>query len=361
MLSQKIQNAIDKALKNQSPVSVDSDHYIVGAFDLGNETLSLMSTMSKSVAEESVHNFKKIPDVHTIVVERPGVGMKVWIRTETDFWRTKQVNAARLRSVFPVDKDDLRQAAQDVLGMAREVLGATKKNEWESPEGRRKNWRRRLPDGTYEYRETPPGDDKPVKKEEKKEEKKPVKYKGYLHLDKAKLQETLTHGHFSVISAGRNPNDPKESMLSPDDEVFHKRHEELRGELEKAGLPYTEVVGHYGGKETSFLVFHDETQTTAKTQKAMMVHHRDEGEAKTHRKIIEALGKKFNQDSVLYGSAGRNEIVFTSGDKAGKTCGGNGWKEVPEAKDFYTDIKLEGTKHTKFSLDIHECFERGML
>jgi len=266
--------------------------------------------------------------------------------------------ASKFRSVHPIHPDDLRKAALDVLGMAREVLGAIKKNEWESPEGNRKNWRRRLPDGSYEYRETPPGDEK---KPEKREESKPIKYKSHLRLDKAKLQETLTQGHFSIISAGRNPNDPKEAMLKPDDEIFHKRHEELRQELEKNGLQYTEVVGHYGGEESSFLVFHDGTEITPKTQKAMMVHHRDDAEAKSHRNIVAELAKKFNQDSILYGSAGRNEIIFTTGSKAGKTCGGNGWKEVPEAKDFYTDIKLDNQKHTKFSLDIHECFERGML
>lgn len=266
---------------------------------------------------------------------------------------------ARFVHMKPLKTDVLRKAALEVLGMARMVLGATTKREWESPEGDRKNWRRKRPDGSYEYRESPPGDEKKTEKTE--EGKKPVKYKMHLRLDKAKLQETLTKGHFSIISAGRNPSDPKEAMLKPDDEFFHKRHEQLRDELDKSGLPFTEVVGHYGGEESSFLVFHDDTELTPKTQKAIMVTHRNETEAKQHRKIVEQLGKKFNQDSILYGSAGRNEIVFTTGSKAGKTCGGNGWKEVPEAKDFYTDIKLDKQKHTKFSLDIHECFERGML
>lgn len=279
--------------------------------------------------------------------------------------------ASKFRSVHPIDRDALKQAALDVLGMAREFLAADK---WEPPAGARKNWRRRKPDGSYEYRDAPPEGQGPKQQEDgstveqapKKEPKKdkPAKkvvYKNYLKLDKPKLQETLTKGHFSIISAGRNPNDPKEAALQPDDEFFHKRHEELRAELEKAGLAYTEVVGHYGGKETSFLVFHDDTRTTPKTQKAMMIHHRDADEAKQHRRIVAELGKKFNQDSILFGSAGRNEIEFTTGSKAGKTCGGNGWKEVPEAEDFYTDIELEGTQHTKFSLDIHECFERGML
>ena len=92
-----------------------------------------------------------------------------------------------------------------------------------------------------------------------------------------------------------------------------------------------------------------------------MVHHKDEEEAKKNRKILTDLGKKFNQDSVLHGSNGRNEIVFTTGKKAGVTCGGHGWKEVPKAKDYYTDISLEGKKHTKFTLDLSDCFKRGLL
>ena len=309
---------------------------------------------------------------------------------------SEEKQGARMRVLLPVNKDNLRRAALDVLGMAKDILGVGKDG-WEAPEEGRKLWKRKNPDGTYEYRPDPPDgkatkDDKPKSKsppklenkpsgdspkqdeksevrkkveekleEKKTTEKKPVVYKQHLRLDKAKLQETLTKGYFSVISAGRNPNDSKEAVMSPDDEFFHKRHIQLQDELEKHGLQYTEVVGHYGGKESSFLVFHDGTDGTPKTVKSMMVHHKDKDEAGDHRKIVEELGRKFNQDSVLCGSAGRNEIVFTSGKKKGQTCGGNGWKEVPEAKDFYTDIKLEGKKHTKFNLDIHECFERGLL
>lgn len=265
-----------------------------------------------------------------------------------------------------------RKAALGLLALAKDVLSEDK---WEPPVGDRKNWRKRNQDGTYEYRETPPEqtsqsqqqtDQSTVTQDGQPEQKakkvvKKVVYKKYLKLDKPKLQETLTKGHFTIISAGRNSKDPKEALLEADDEMFHMRHEELRKELEKANLSYTEVVGHYGGKEPSFLVFHDDTQLTPKTQKSMMVHHRDKEEAKEHRQIMEELGKKFNQDSVLCAAEGRNEIVFTTGSHTGKTCGGHGWKEVPDAEDYYTDIELSSTQHTKFSLDIQECFDRGLL
>jgi hypothetical protein len=269
-----------------------------------------------------------------------------------------QDTASKIIPVPGMDRSKLFRVAREMLGMAREMIGAVVKEKWEPPEGKRKSWRKKLPDGTYEYRDTPPEDQQPKKPDE---QGKKVQYKMHLRLDKPKLKETLSHGHFSIISAGRNPNDPHEAAMSPDAEFFHHRHENLRGELERRGLRYTEVVGHYGGKESSFLVFHDDTELTPKTQKSVIVHHRDKDESDRNRKVIEEIGHKFNQDSVLHGAEGRNEIVFTTGKKVGKTCGGKGWKEVPDAKDFYTDIKLEGKQHTKFNLDIHECFEKGLL
>ena len=284
-----------------------------------------------------------------------------------------EVQSARFIHMKPIHPDSLREATIEILGMARGFIAADK---WEAPQGRRKNWRRKKPDGSYEYRDAQPEGNQPkqapsgVKQTKKpaeapgRAEKKPVKrieYKNYLRMDRPKLQETLTKGHFSIISAGRNGADPEEANMKPDDPFFHKRHEELRTELEKHGLTYTEAVGHYGSQEPSFLVFHDDTELTPKTQKSIMVHHKDEDEAKKNRRILTDLGKKFNQDSVLHGSNGRNEIVFTTGKKSGVTCGGHGWKEVPKAKDYYTDINLEGKKHTKFTLDLSDCFKRGLL
>ena len=313
--------------------------------------------------------------------------------------------AARIRMVTPVDRKLLRRkVSSDLLLLAREILGIAGKSSWEAPKGERKEWRRKKPDGSYEYSYEKPVDGQPAKedkpedkkrpsnepseagtpplkqdgtskeqkpssvtgphnevKEKKEEDKKPAAYKKHLQLDKPELEKVLSKGHFSIISAGRNPKDEKEAEMKPDDEFFHKRHEELRGELEKAGLSYTEVVGHYEGRESSFLVFHDGTEVTPKTSKSVIVHHKDAAEAKEHRKILEELGSKYNQNSVLHGSAGRNDIIFTSGEKKGKKCGGNGWKEVPSAKDYYTDIKLADKKHTKFALDINECFKPGGL
>jgi hypothetical protein len=247
---------------------------------------------------------------------------------------------------------------------------------WEPPRGEREEWRRKKPDGTYEYSPTKPEELEPAKKPEQEPAKKPQKpvekkeptpqshpqnFKHHVTLSKKQLNRTLSKGHFSIISAGRNPSDPKEAKMKPDDEFFHKRHSELRDELEKKGLKYTEVVGHYSGKETSFMVFHDSTELTPKTVKSIMVHHKDSKELEKNRKMLDEIGAKYKQDSVLYGSGGKFNLSFTSGKNKGKICGGKGWKETPEAEDFYTDIELKDKKHTKFSLDIGGCFEMGLL
>jgi len=183
-----------------------------------------------------------------------------------------------------------------------------------------------------------------------------------INLSKEKLKETLSKGHYTIISAGRNPNDKEESELKPDDAIFHKRHLQLQAALEEMGVPYTEVVGHYGGKESTFLILHDDTGLTEKTDKSFMVHHAgDEAKINNVKKVLDELAKRFNQDSVLHGDEGRNDLHFTTGKHQGETCGGKGWEEAETAKDIYTDIELENHEHTKFRTNIDECFEKGLL
>lgn len=221
-----------------------------------------------------------------------------------------------------------------------------------------------------EYQKQHPGADRknhtitpnkksPAHHEEEKGEHKPEHFVP----TKEQLQHSLTKGHYSIISAGRNSNNPDESKLPEDHEMFKKRHEELRKDLEKLGAKYTEVVGHYGGKESSFLVLHDYDQKMLDKQhkKSFVVHHINEEEAKKKIEELNKLGKKYHQDSVLHGNGGRNEIHFTTGKNAGKTCGGKGYEETPDAEDYYTEAELENKKHTKFKLNIDECFEKGLL
>jgi hypothetical protein len=234
---------------------------------------------------------------------------------------------------------------------------------WEVPSRDRKNWRRRKPDGSYEYRDTPPEEQstqEPEPQLEKVKQLKPV-LKHHRKLKKDELKNVLDKGHVTFISAGRNGKDPKEEAMSPDDPLFHERHEKLRSDLEHFGYDYTEVVGVYGGKEKTFLVFHDDTELSPKTAKSVMVHHKDADELRQREKSLTELGKKYNQNSVLHRTDGKNRMHFTTGKNEGVECGKEGWNEAPEATDYYTDIELAGHEHTKFQLDVEDCIQKGLL
>lgn len=165
---------------------------------------------------------------------------------------------------------------------------------------------------------------------------------GEVILSKKELLHRLKHGTYSIVSAGRNPAHPEEGKLPADHPSFAARHEELRSELQKRGMKYTEVEGHYGGKEKSFLVYHHEPTApkNAAHDKAMMVHH----DSPTEFSQIRDLGKKFNQDSVIHSHAGTHEMHYTEHHK------GEGHKVLPHAEDFYTHAPTKRGA-TKFSLN----------
>ena len=219
----------------------------------------------------------------------------------------------------------LKEAVVGRMGERFEAVADRVASEWEKPVGGRKYWRKKRDHGGYEYRETAPEDQKGEKKDESEVDQEKLKdrvrekvkektkkvYKNHVSLSKPELEKTLSKGHFTILSAGRNPNDPEE--------------------------------------------------LSAKTDKSVMVHHKDSKGLKENRAKMEEMGKKFNQDSVLHGDGGKNIMYFTTGKKKGQECSGKGWNEAPEAKDLFTDIKLEGKKHTKFQLDIRECIEKGFV
>lgn len=173
---------------------------------------------------------------------------------------------------------------------------------------------------------------------------------GEVKLSKKELLHRLKHGTYSIVSAGRNPVHTEEEKLHPDHDKFKARHEELRSELQKRGMKYTEVEGHYGGKEKSFLVYHhddgEKPKRNAAHDKAMMVHHDDTSAFGA----IRELGKKFNQDSVIHSHGGKHEMHYTVGPHAGEHHKGEGHKVLPHAEDFYTNAPTKRGA-TKFSLN----------
>jgi hypothetical protein len=137
---------------------------------------------------------------------------------------------------------------------------------------------------------------------------------------------------FAILSAGRNPAHPGEAKLPTTHQKFKTRHARLGKDLKRLGYVYTPVVGHYGGQENSYIV-------------AVHDANRDE---------ITALGKKYNQDSVVYSENRKNQMIYTTGENAGKYNPGNGAKNSVDQKlkDYYTTVKLTDDGTAKFNLHI---------
>lgn len=167
--------------------------------------------------------------------------------------------------------------------------------------------------------------------------------KGPTPMTRPNLEHHLRHGTYSIVSAGRNSQDEHEKTLPEDHEMFTKRHEQLRGDLDKHGYAYTEVEGHYGGKERSFVVHHG----PGAKGNAFMVHHDSPSEF-SH---IRELGKKYNQDSVIHSHRGTNEMHFTTGTHVGTHHKGSGHKMMGRAKDLYTEVAHPTGDKTRFQLN----------
>lgn len=174
----------------------------------------------------------------------------------------------------------------------------------------------------------------------------------HIVLTKKDLHQRLKNGHYSLISAGRNIENPAEKDLPEDHPMFVARHEKLRQDLVNSGLDHTEVEGHYGGKEKTFLVHHHAQPKTATpkrvfTHSTFMVHHTHPSEHST----IRDLAKKHGQQSVIHSMGGNHECHYVSGAGAGTHNKGTGHVVMPEAKDYYTKVQHPKST-TKFQLNL---------
>jgi hypothetical protein len=64
------------------------------------------------------------------------------------------------------------------------------------------------------------------------------------------------------------------------------------------------------------------------------------------------LGEKFNQDSVIFSEKGKNELIYTTGPYKGERNEGSGFQEVPDADNYYTDLKTP-KGHLKSTLNFN--------
>lgn len=166
----------------------------------------------------------------------------------------------------------------------------------------------------------------------------------HVTLTKDMLNDKLNNGHYSMISAGRNVDHPDEKNLPENHPMFSERHEKLRQDLVNHGLDHTEIEGHYGGKEKTFIVHHNKKP---ENNKAFMVHH----EHPSEHTIVRDLGKKYNQNSVIHSHKGTHELHFVTGQDAGNHHKGQGHEITPHASDYYSKVEHPEGSATKFSLN----------
>lgn len=149
---------------------------------------------------------------------------------------------------------------------------------------------------------------------------------GQVKVHSKDLDAALKDGPISIISAGKNPNNAEDRALT--EEQINQRYKRLEQDLADQGYKFTKVRGHYGGVEDSFLVYNP------------------------NKAEMNQLGKKYNQDSVIHSEGGENELEFTTGENAGKHHKGEGFQDVPEAKDYYTELTTADGQKKKFTLNL---------
>jgi hypothetical protein len=178
---------------------------------------------------------------------------------------------------------------------------------------------------------------------------------------KETMENIIWNGEYSVISAGVNGQDPEDVEKCKNPEFVKKRHEELRRDLDKLGVKYTEVVGNYGdGEEMSFMVSTtlDAKVCQKKPDNCYMISGNVYETDENIIKKLNNLGKKYNQNSVAHSKGGIMEWHFTTGEnEGGKIVTGT---ETYDAKDFdmfYSEGRITEDSYIKWSADVSKALD----
>lgn len=126
--------------------------------------------------------------------------------------------------------------------------------------------------------------------------------------------------------SGENPYHPAEKQ----------GHEELGQDLRALGLQAVERQGSYGGPERSWMVY-----------------------GPTREQLME-LGRKYGQDSVIFSNNGKDEMIYTNGDKAGHYHLGTGREVFAENPgDYYTHMP-EANAYFRMNFDFDNLHPPAM-
>jgi hypothetical protein len=88
-VSDKLKKEIQKSIANGAKIPDEND-YIVGAFDYFGTGISLMTTLSKKVANDTVTHLKKNDDVAKIIVQKADDSVAYMYVEKSNTWKMRK-------------------------------------------------------------------------------------------------------------------------------------------------------------------------------------------------------------------------------------------------------------------------------
>ncbi|CAF2124948.1 unnamed protein product [Rotaria magnacalcarata] len=151
------------------------------------------------------------------------------------------------------------------------------------------------------------------------------------------VEKLLNQGGYVMISAGRNNKLPSDQNLS--DETIRERTVNLTIDLTNTYV-YSSMFGVYNGdNETSFFV---------------ILHNISPD---TERNVYTELGKKYNQQSIIYVKRATptiQQLIYTTGEFSGKYVEGQGYKVLStNITDDYSELNVCPDNIFRFTLNFN--------
>lgn len=143
---------------------------------------------------------------------------------------------------------------------------------------------------------------------------------GSMRLSRAELEHHLQNSGMTFMTA----ENPSAQALTPNENATRNR--QLEKDLSRLGAKFHRVRGRYGGnEESSYMIFHSDRVTP---------------------EVIEKLGAKYGQESVLHSVRGEHQLKYVSGPKAGMHHPGKGYTMSDDAPDYYSQARGVPKKFT---------------
>ena len=151
-----------------------------------------------------------------------------------------------------------------------------------------------------------------------------------IFLNKKEVSEILSKGMFAMVSADSNPNDMDHDKKKKGH--WMKQRHALIKDIQDMGLMFMPCIGKYGSVERSYLIFSPEM----------------------NKQEVYDLGKKYGQDSVIWGKGGKNELIYTTGENKGKANVGKSFNWLSSDQgDAWTEFVGDGGKPQKFNINFN--------